>query len=134
MTKGERAKEWFRFAEYDLKSAEVLFKEEIFNEVCFHSQQCAEKVIKAFLVVHDRTVPKTHRLVDLLEEALKCDSRLERVREDCIVLDQYYIPTRYPDAVIGSKSLGLPSREDAEEAVRMAESIFQWIQSIQKFN
>lgn len=128
MTGAERAKEWLRFAHDDLRSAEILLRETIFNEVCFHSQQCAEKIIKAFLVVHDKPVPKTHRLVDLLEEALKCDSQLEQLRKDCIILDQYYIPTRYPDAVIGSKPLGLPLREDAEEAVQIAKSIFQLIQ------
>lgn len=37
MTDRERAKEWARFAEMDLKSARVLLKEKIFNEVCFHS-------------------------------------------------------------------------------------------------
>lgn len=129
MTKAERAKEWFRFAQDDLRSAEVLFKEEIFNEVCFHAQQCAEKGIKAFLIMHDQIVPKTHRLVDLFEEAIKHDPRLEPIRKGCIILDQYYIPTRYPDAVIGSRPSGLPSRQDAEESLHIAESIFQRIQS-----
>ncbi len=129
MTGAERAKEWLRFAQDDLRSAEVLLKEEIFNEVCFHAQQCAEKGIKAFLVLQDQVVPKTHRLIDLLEEAIKLDPKLEAMRKDCIILDQYYIPTRYPDAVIGSKPSGLPSRQDAQEAFQIAKSIFQRVQS-----
>jgi HEPN domain-containing protein len=130
MTASERSKEWVRFAYDDLRSAQALLKEEIFNEVCFHSQQCAEKMLKGLLVIDGTVVPKTHRLIDLLAEALKYHSLLERIREDCLILDQYYIPTRYPDAVIGSKPTGLPSRKDAEEALQIAQTIFSTVQSI----
>jgi HEPN domain-containing protein len=123
MTKADRAKEWLRFAEYDLRSAEVLLREKIWNEFCFHSQQCAEKTIKAFLVSQGRLVPKTHRLVDLLEEAIKSNSRLSKLREACVILDQYYVPTRYPDAVIGTKSTGLPTQTEAKEALALARKI-----------
>jgi len=130
MTRAERAREWARFAEDDLRSAKVLLEEGIFNEVCFHSQQCAEKILKAFLVLNGAFVPKTHRLVDILGECIKANAELENVRHDCLVLDQFYIPTRYPDALIGSKALGLPSRNDAQEALGMAESILKKIRSI----
>jgi len=128
MTKAERAKEWLRFAEYDLKSAEVLLKEKIWNEVCFHSQQCAEKTIKAFLVSQGQLVPKTHRLVDLLEEAIKLNSKLSSLRDGCLVLDQYYVPTRYPDAVIGTKSTGLPSQAEAKEALDIVRKVYEVIE------
>lgn len=123
MTEAERAREWLRFASDDLRAAEVLLREGIFNEVCFHAQQCAEKMLKALLTSQKKLVPKTHRLTDLLEEVLKKDFRFENIRDACLILDQYYIPTRYPDAVIGSKPAGLPSRKDAEEAFDLAQTI-----------
>ncbi|MFO7541160.1 MAG: HEPN domain-containing protein [Chloroflexota bacterium] len=34
---------WLRFASEDLQIAEFALEEQIYNQVCFHSQQCAEK-------------------------------------------------------------------------------------------
>lgn len=124
MTESDRAKEWIRFAENDLKSAKVLLKEAIFNQVCFHAQQCVEKLLKAFLVLREIQPPRTHRLVDLLELALAENSEMEILRDRCLILDQYYLPSRYPDAIIGSKPTGLPSHDDAAEALSIAESIW----------
>ncbi|NIR70935.1 HEPN domain-containing protein [candidate division KSB1 bacterium] len=36
------AEKWLKFAEDDLRSAEVLLQEDIFNMVCFHCQQAVE--------------------------------------------------------------------------------------------
>ena len=129
MTQHERAKERVAFAHNDLRAAEVLMRENIFNEVCFHAQQCAEKAIKSFLVFKGKPVPKTHRLVDLLEDAVKLEPTLESFHESCLILDQYYIPARYPDAVIGSKPSGLLLRSEAQEALEAARSIFESIRS-----
>jgi HEPN domain-containing protein len=38
-------------------------------------------------------------------------------------LDSYYIPTRYPDAIVGSLEDGLPDEEDAREALEIANLI-----------
>lgn len=133
MSAAERAREWLRFAEDDLRAAEVLRDEGIFNEVCFHPQQCAEKMLKALLVLKDKPVPRTHRLIDLLEEAIGLDAQLEFLREPCLTLDQYYIPTRYPDAVIGSGPTGFPTEEEAEEAVALAKKINHEIRARHRF-
>ena len=126
----DRAKEWIRFAQSDLKAAQVLLKEEVYNEVCFHSQQCVEKLLKAFLVSKGEQTPKTHRLIDLLEILLERDQQLESLRDPCVVLDQYYLPSRYPDAIIGSKPTGFPSEKDAKEALEIAESV--WLKMLNR--
>lgn len=38
---------------------ELAVREAIYNQVCFHSQQCAEKAIKALLIVQ---MPRKHWL------------------------------------------------------------------------
>jgi HEPN domain-containing protein len=40
-------------------------------------------------------------------------------------LDDYYIPTRYPDALPGVLPEGLPERTDAEDAVRLARDLLE---------
>ena len=37
---------WLAFAREDLRMAELALSESIFNQVCFHAQQCVEKAIK----------------------------------------------------------------------------------------
>jgi HEPN domain-containing protein len=37
---------WLQFAREDLQVAELALAASIDNQVCFHSQQCAEKAIK----------------------------------------------------------------------------------------
>ena len=47
--------------------------------------------------------------------------------KECLILDRFYIPTRYPDAIPGSLSEGLPNKEDASEALQVAEEVLNFI-------
>ncbi len=44
-----RGNKWLQFAQEDLKVAGLCFDEGIFNQVCFHSQQGVEKILKGFI-------------------------------------------------------------------------------------
>jgi len=51
----EPLEEWLERAEEDYRQAQVALRQRkypAYNTVCFHSQQCAEKYVKAFLVRH----------------------------------------------------------------------------------
>jgi HEPN domain-containing protein len=41
----EESERWSQFAREDFQVAELAFEASIYNQVCFHSQQCAEKAI-----------------------------------------------------------------------------------------
>lgn len=64
------ALEWTQKAEGDfevmLQLARVR-KPAVFDAVCFHAQQCAEKYLKAALHEAAQPVPKTHDLTKLLD-------------------------------------------------------------------
>jgi HEPN domain-containing protein len=45
----EQAKAWATFAREDLRVAELTYEAEIWNQACFHAQQCVEKILKAAL-------------------------------------------------------------------------------------
>jgi len=47
--------------------------------------------------------------------------------DDLLVLENYYIPSRYPDATPGSLPEGLPGREDAERALAAAQGISELV-------
>ncbi len=119
----ERSTHWLRFAEEDLNSAKILLREGIYNKVCFHSQQCAENSLKALLVFRHKNPPKTHSLIELLRLVAKLHKDFQCFEESCRRLDQFYLPTRYADALVGTLPQGLPTEEHAREAVESAESL-----------
>lgn len=51
--------------------------------VCFHAEQCSEKLLKQVFVDNGRTPPRSHALTDILHDAYEAgflakDERLER--------------------------------------------------------
>ena len=49
----------------------------ILEDVVFHAQQAAEKVLKGFLAWHDRPFRKTHDLVEIGHTCVEIDASLE---------------------------------------------------------
>ena len=121
----ESAEHWLSFARQDLRMAELALDEGIYNQVCFHSQQCVEKAIKGWLEQQGQTPPRTHRLADLL--ALLPARLLGELNDALGLLDRFYIPTRYPDALPGTLPEGLPAERDAREALDMARQALERI-------
>ncbi len=119
--------EWLKFAGEDLAAAEVLLHAEIFNLVLFHSQQCVEKSLKALILSEGKNPPKTHQLSSLV--LMVSGLNVEPFRKGYEVLDQIYMPSRYPDALPGTLPDGLPHRNQAMEALQTAREIFNFIQS-----
>ncbi len=120
-------RKWLEFAKEDLAMARMALKEGISNQACFHAQQGVEKALKGFLRSRQRSIPKTHGLEELLKFCKEIDPGFRKLRECCVLLDQYYIPTRYPDALPGSSSKGLPTPRDAEKAVKLLQHTLSWI-------
>lgn len=116
---------WLEFAKEDLKVAQIIFKENIHNQVCFHAQQAAEKSLKA-LIEEKEKVPKEHRLPKLCIIALGLGYDLEPLRERLEFLDKFYTSTRYP-FIIGMLAHGFPLREDASLALAYAEEIYEFV-------
>lgn len=78
----------------------------------------AEKYWKAFLVYSSWKLEKVHDLIKLLNECKKISSRFDDLREECILLNDYYIETRYPlDSPVDY------SKKEAREALAAAEHI-----------
>lgn len=114
---------WLKYADDDLAAAEHLFSVELYNLVCFHCHQAAEKTLKAFLISHGINPPRTHKLVTLLYMCTPKKPELEDLENDVIALDMYYIPTRYPNAPISILPDGLPNKKDAQNALAIAKNI-----------
>lgn len=116
---------WLAFARQDLRVAELTMGDGLYNQVCFHSQQCVEKVLKAWLADQGKRIPRTHSMADLLP-LIPVDV-LAGLDEEIILLDRFYIPTRYPDALPGTLEDGLPDKEEAQEALDLAKKVLKII-------
>lgn len=117
---------WLYYAEEDFQSARIMLKEHIYNKVCYFAQQTVEKILKAYLLHNHRDIIKTHKLVDLLEGIIKFDENYVDFQSEVVLLDRYYMPTRYPDALVGSLPEGLPSENQSREAMEIAEKILEF--------
>lgn len=106
--------------------AEWTLTEQIYNQACFHAQQCVEKALKAWLRHQGVFPPRTHQLSVLL--SFLSDEVLTDIRTDIILLDRFYIPTRYPDALPGMTAESLPTATDAEEATKVARQVLQQVE------
>lgn len=117
---------WIFYAKDDLWAAERMLESGIFHLVCFHSQQCTEKILKALILKQEDTVPRTHNLIKLMERVEKIEKRILDFKEELGYLNDFYVSTRYPDAFAGSLPEGLPTKEDAQKAVEIARKIFDF--------
>jgi HEPN domain-containing protein len=111
--------QWRLKAEEDLNAAKSLitYGASFLSTVCFHSQQAAEKYLKAFLTHHQVEFPKTHDIDELLDLITPIDGNLSESLRDVIVLTNYGVDVRYPG--------DLPSvtASDAQQAVELAEKV-----------
>ena len=128
----ESARRWLAFADEDLQVAELTFRSSLWNQVCFHSHQCAEKSRKkAFMAERGGSPPRTHRLTDLL--TLLEIPALDELAHELRSLEGFYIPTRYPDALPGTLPEALPGEQEAQEALtaarRVSEAIRRMVRS-----
>jgi len=115
--------DWLFKAKSDLKSAKKLSKDddETLDTAAYHTQQCVEKSLKAFLVFNKRVPPRTHDLEKLLELCVVFDMSLKDLFEDVITLIPYAIYSRYPDDYFEI------NRSDVESAITIAHKVFNLI-------
>ena len=112
---------WLKIVEEDLAVAKVLLKEEFFSSVAYHSQQAAEKSLKAFLVFKNRPVIKTHDLLKLLKLCSLIDGEFQRLFDAADCVNPFSTKFRYPD------EFSIPDLQGAKLALKHAQSIVTFV-------
>jgi HEPN domain-containing protein len=125
--RSERVQLWLCQAGDDLAVAQLVYREDYFSHACFLAQQSIEKALKGYLLEAANDYPRVHRLVELVTRCQEHDASFEGLLADCIVVDQYYIPTRYPNGIPGSLPEGLPGPDEAAEAIGIAKRIYELV-------
>lgn len=118
---------WLRQAKYDLNTAKNNLKNKDYEWSCFLSQQSAEKALKAFLYLNGERLILTHSVNRLIKKCLEYNKDFENIRE-CKKLDEYYIPTRYPNGLPDNIPHEFYTKEDAEICVNYAEKVIELVE------
>ena len=114
------ALEWIRKSYHDLDSAKILFVSGHFTDtIGYILHQSIEKIFKSILAYKNKSIIKTHNLIELNELL----SDWFDLNEDDIkilgIATTYNIKQRYPSA-----DRRLPSREEIKEVLDLSEYLF----------
>lgn len=118
------ARQWVGKAKNDLLNADNNLRSENvpFDTVCFHCQQAAEKLLKAYMVARGTQPPTTHDVMWLLEEILAVCPDADVLRDDLALLMPYAVEIRYPDDRF------VPTPDEARQARQAAGHVLEWLQ------
>ncbi len=125
MTINRIYKEWFEYAEADLDSASYLatMQKPHIEIICYHCQQCAEKILKGFIIYNGIEPKRIHDLTILCRDCENINPSFQMIFEMCEILTEYATNTRYPT------KLELEKR-DMNEAIKCATDIVEFVKSI----
>jgi HEPN domain-containing protein len=108
---------WIRKAENDLRAVEMcLAGGKALDVACFHSQQAAEKFLKAYLIFSDTDFPFIHDLAKLIQLCADREPAFTQIKSMGEKLTPYAVELRYDSEFS-------PSPEVATEACEMAVGI-----------
>ena len=113
--------EWIKVAKEDLLAAKGLIKIDLYSASVYHSQQSAEKTLKAYLIFKKHPIVKIHDLIKLLEMCMSFDAEFRNKFDAVDFLNPFASKFRYPT------EFNLPELNDAKNAVKHAESIMLFV-------
>lgn len=115
--------EWVQKAEGDYAAAQCLTQAgtPLHDAICFHTQQCIEKYLKAWLQEANTPFPRTHDLEELLDLILPIVPAWDAWRPDFLVLTTHAVDFRYP----GRSA----SADDADHALQVCTQVRQAIRT-----
>jgi HEPN domain-containing protein len=116
----QQAQRWLKTAEGDLSAAEILLEHGKYAHSCFQSQQAGEKAMKAIWFFLDAD-PWGHSIKKLIQDLEHIDlntyKEFEPLKRNAVLLDRYYITTRYPDGLPDLTPEEVFLEEDAKQCI-----------------
>lgn len=120
-----QTEEWFKQADYDLGTAEAMFRSRRYIYSIFMCHLCLEKTLKGLLAKRGAIPPKSHDLVFLLER-VECDIP-EQNAEFLEMLNEVSVPTRYPDEL--DRLLAQYPRRRTAEIMGRCREVYEWLRN-----
>ena len=130
MTTFDLAKEWLRYAKSDFNTARHMFGDVIPKEIeisCYHSQQCAEKSLKAYLIANGIEPPNIHDLVELNNFCIASNASFSTIQQYCVFLNPYGVHVRYPNELAIDDGTTKQAIDNAEKLLLFCEKMIDAI-------
>jgi HEPN domain-containing protein len=89
-------KAWIDYADENLKSAEVLLRNGLFNACLQNIQQAAEKHLKSLLIERGSGLVKSHSIRQLINVLAEHQIAIPLSEDEIDLLDSIYLPSKYP--------------------------------------
>jgi len=128
----QRTQDWLRQSKKDLQHAIKSERGEDYEWSCFSAQQAAEKSVKALFQAL-RAEAIGHSVSMLLKRLPKNYAPNEELVNRAKILDRHYISTRYPNFHPEGAPLDYYTKQDALEAIKIAEDIIQFCEGKIRF-
>ena len=122
----KKPKEWLKQAEYDMKTAVVLFESRRYIYTVFMCHLSIEKAFKGLVIQNlAEDPPKTHSLTFLISKlAIELpDDKNIFIME----LNQKSVPTRYPEDL--QRMMKEFSKKKTEEVLKESRELLSWIKA-----
>ncbi len=117
--------DWLRYARSDLALAQQQVPPPVLlATLCFHTQQAAEKSMKAVLLQQGVVFPYTHDLAQLITLVKTSGILWPEALNDTADLTAYAVGTRYPGAY------GDITDEEHTKAIEIAQRVLEWAEAI----
>ncbi len=113
--------EWLLKARRDLDTAKALLEKAYHDTAIYHTQQCAEKALKAYCVYRLQPLIKTHDLEKILNICVGLDNSFLTLDILATSLNGLDVRFRYPDIEFE------PDATEVEDAVNWAEQILDFV-------
>jgi HEPN domain-containing protein len=117
--------DWLRYARSDLALAQQQVSPAVLlATLCFHTQQAAEKSLKAVLLQQGVVFPYTHDLAQLITLLKNAGIPWPEELDSTADLTAYAVGTRYPGAY------GDITDEEYTQAIESAQRVVTWAESM----
>jgi HEPN domain-containing protein len=121
----ERYESWIERAKSSLEISKLAVNVNVniyYEDLCFQSQQAAEKALKGLLIYYGVESEFTHNIGILLNEIEKITEIPEKIKETT-KLTKYAVITRYPGEYEEI------TKEGYEESIKIANDCLDWIET-----
>jgi len=126
--KQEIIKEWYKKADEDLLAAEIVIAASplLYDVAAFHSQQGAEKYLKAYFVFFEKMPPKIHDIKSLIDFLAEFDPSINEIRS-AEYLSAFAVRSRYPD------DFEIETEIEARDILKTADAVKRFVMNKIRF-
>ena len=118
--------EWFKQANYDMETAEYMFKGERYFYAVFTCHLSIEKALKGLIIQKNKEAPpKTHNLLYLIEIIYL--ELPEDMYDFVFTLNRVSVLTRYPDNL--QRMLTEYTEDTTEQIIEKGKELLKWLRT-----